>query len=622
MNWKHYRDNTLKAAMLLLTVGMLIGHSSESGPSSIEAKSCSDAGENGYCLQGLDTASVMADLQGVEVIEGSLFISDTGMSDLTGLESLTEIVGDLIIYEDETLTSLRGLENLQRIGGALIVYEATGLLDMQGLSALQSIENGIQLESNYTLTSVDGLSALTELPGGFSAYNLYDFSSLEGLSGVTGSMKELALSSTNVTSLAPLSQVSGSMETLAVIYTPVTSLAPLNGVDEITKEIQLVDTELADLSGLEQLTPFTGELALSDLGIENSTLVSVAQLPIGDSLASLTISIGADFANSELPDFSKLTSVADDLNLELKTLAELEQMFPVLQSVGGYVQLTDVLYGEALYCDSYSNKQVDLGFEQLIEIGSYLRVRSQCDVSLFGFDDLEVVAGELRISGEVTAIPEFPMLTLLGGITIAGPVSELHVLDDVALVADSAGNYPSINLRETKITAFPALVLPEEMGSVWVENNSLLTDIVLNGEVLQTVREVEIRGNDELQSLSTSAPLVDVGTVNIANNAKLAAVDLFEGVTTAYWVMVDDNPMLSSLAAFNDLKEVESGFRVWGNASLIDFGFESLTSVGGDFSVLVNPLLCEEQVAQFVEEQVNVEGTVDIRSNQQPCGSN
>jgi hypothetical protein len=68
-------------------------------------------------------------------ITGNLTISNSNLSNLTSLENLTSVGGDLSIWGNDTLTSLTGLENLTSVDGDLSITsnDALTALKMTGL---------------------------------------------------------------------------------------------------------------------------------------------------------------------------------------------------------------------------------------------------------------------------------------------------------------------------------------------------------------------------------------------------------------------------------------------------------------------------------------------------------
>ena len=56
-------------------------------------------------------------IQNSNIIKGDLSIINTDFKDLSFLKTITEIQGNLDIYENMDLTSLKGLSNLKKVGG-------------------------------------------------------------------------------------------------------------------------------------------------------------------------------------------------------------------------------------------------------------------------------------------------------------------------------------------------------------------------------------------------------------------------------------------------------------------------------------------------------------------------
>ncbi|MEO1263355.1 MAG: MopE-related protein [Bacteroidota bacterium] len=61
-------------------------------------------------------------LSNLEEVTGNVIIQTTGLNDLAGLESLTDIGGSLTIYFNPSLTTLDGFDNLTSVGGSLFMY--------------------------------------------------------------------------------------------------------------------------------------------------------------------------------------------------------------------------------------------------------------------------------------------------------------------------------------------------------------------------------------------------------------------------------------------------------------------------------------------------------------------
>ena len=83
------------------------------------------------------------------------------LTNLSGLDNLTSIGGDLRINSNDGLTSLNGLsDSLTSIGGTLQIFNNDSLTSLSGLENLNSIEGWLQIIDNDALTSLSGLDSL------------------------------------------------------------------------------------------------------------------------------------------------------------------------------------------------------------------------------------------------------------------------------------------------------------------------------------------------------------------------------------------------------------------------------------------------------------------------------
>ena len=95
-------------------------------------------------------------------IEGDLDLSFATDGEVAALSCVTEVSGDVLLYNNPGLTSLSGLERLESIGGDLSLVGATGLESLEGLSGLRSASN-LTLQSLDVLPDLAGLDALDEV---------------------------------------------------------------------------------------------------------------------------------------------------------------------------------------------------------------------------------------------------------------------------------------------------------------------------------------------------------------------------------------------------------------------------------------------------------------------------
>jgi hypothetical protein len=151
---------------------------------------------------------------GCTIIEGDVIIEGDDISNLSALNVLTSIQGDLKIgypFGNAILFSLAGLENITEIGGRLIIEDNNLLEDLNGLSGLVSIGGMLQVTGNDMIVDFNGLNNLSSIGGSLVAVandGLLNFHGLEGLSEIIGSFS--IQSNKELTTLSGLQNINGS----------------------------------------------------------------------------------------------------------------------------------------------------------------------------------------------------------------------------------------------------------------------------------------------------------------------------------------------------------------------------------------------------------------------------
>ncbi len=109
---------------------------------------------------------------------------------LMGLENLTTVLGDFTIDNNPSITNINSLQSLTFTGARLLVARNDQLPNLVGLENLNSVGE-LSIDDNQTLTSLEGLTSLTEVNGNFSInanFNLYDISSLTNINIIEGNL--------------------------------------------------------------------------------------------------------------------------------------------------------------------------------------------------------------------------------------------------------------------------------------------------------------------------------------------------------------------------------------------------------------------------------------------------
>lgn len=113
----------------------------------------------------------LSGLQNIQSIGGDLeILRNTSLTDLSSLDGLMSVGGDLNFMYNDALTSLAGLENITSINGSLYIYDNNALANLSGIQNLTSIEMALCIRNNCALTSL-GMTGLKRIGSWFDIYN-------------------------------------------------------------------------------------------------------------------------------------------------------------------------------------------------------------------------------------------------------------------------------------------------------------------------------------------------------------------------------------------------------------------------------------------------------------------
>lgn len=238
---------------------------------------------------------------------------ETDLIDLAGLENLKRIDGDLLITFNRNLKSLDGLESLKRIGKNLRLGREIGedignplLNNISALNNLELIGGDIRCVNNNSLLNFSGLNNLTLLGGGLviqSNQNLVNISALNSLNNLTiegdvnirwnsslanlsgfsniKSFKgDLILDGNSTLTLLGLNSVESIGGTLNISYSDILiDLENLNSLTTVNKIVIRHNSELVNLNGLDAVNSIYESLWITDndellniRGISNANL--------------------------------------------------------------------------------------------------------------------------------------------------------------------------------------------------------------------------------------------------------------------------------------------------------------------------------------------------------------
>ncbi len=181
-----------------------------------------------------DNITNVSALQQLTDIGGNLLIIENPqLSSLGGLSNLVELGGDLELDQNPLLISLIAFNNLEFIDGTLAIGEQDGLLELFGQNAaLSSIGKDLLLYGNTQLTSLSSLENIFLLNGTLEITNQNTLQSLNGLDNLTTTKGSILIKdNTQLNSIAALQTVTALDGEIVISNNP--ALASLNGLDNI-----------------------------------------------------------------------------------------------------------------------------------------------------------------------------------------------------------------------------------------------------------------------------------------------------------------------------------------------------------------------------------------------------
>jgi hypothetical protein len=138
-----------------------------------------------YVIDDIDTDDDLDALAGCTTVIGRLYIENTTLTNLEGLECLNYVVGGLFIRYNDSLINLTGLENLESIGGGdseLMISDNDSLINLTGLENLES-SGYLSFRGNDSLINLTGLENLESI-GYLIISDNPSLTSLVGLQGL------------------------------------------------------------------------------------------------------------------------------------------------------------------------------------------------------------------------------------------------------------------------------------------------------------------------------------------------------------------------------------------------------------------------------------------------------
>lgn len=118
-------------------------------------------------------------------ISGNLFVSGATITNLSPLQNITSITGNLTLHFCTNLLSLAPLENLASVDGDIYLSTLVNLTTLNGLQNLAQVGGSLSVVSNNTLTNLEGLEGILAITNNYIYItNNNALTSLSGLQNI------------------------------------------------------------------------------------------------------------------------------------------------------------------------------------------------------------------------------------------------------------------------------------------------------------------------------------------------------------------------------------------------------------------------------------------------------
>jgi hypothetical protein len=527
------------------------------------------------------------------VISGNLDIG-TGSSDITnisGLNSLTQVLGYLHIVGNSLLTNISGLDNLTSVGGDFWLWsnplvphlnQLNGLTTLGGgldiwnnaslqsisLPALSAIGTYFWLDSNPGLLDLTGLSSVITIGGYCYILNndgLLDLSGLDALASITGYLK--IENNDDLQNFSGLSNLATIGQYLSVEANP----------------------SLLNFTGLGSLSTIGGYLTVKN----NASLVNFTGM---ENLASVaqhfTIDINPVLLN--LTGLSGLQSIGGDMNVwNNQSLVNFSGAMS-LASIGGNF---DVFQNGSLVNFN--------GLGSLSSIGGFFRVWFHSSLlNMAGLNMLSTIGGDVTFqsNGVMTTLTGLSALTSIGGelrVWYCGALTSMTGLQGLLTVGDDV--FIQSNDVMTNIAGLTSLTTIGDSLTVWF--NAALQDMSGLGALEMVGGDVTLQSNGVMTNLTGLSSLISIeGELRVWYCGALTSLTGVEALMSVGGnVFIQSNDAMIAPGGLTSLSSVGGELRIWFCPSLTSLtGLEALLTVGNSVYISSNQSLSDIQALSML----------------------
>eukprot|EP01130_Rhizamoeba_saxonica_P015170 TRINITY_DN6756_c0_g1_i2.p1 TRINITY_DN6756_c0_g1~~TRINITY_DN6756_c0_g1_i2.p1 ORF type:complete len:773 (+),score=128.13 TRINITY_DN6756_c0_g1_i2:276-2321(+) len=327
----------------------------------------------------------------------TLHIDGTHLTNLTGLENLTQVGNMLTINDNPYLESLKGLENLISVPVLNILkneaLQSTSDMQITGNMTTILIQDNIELEDIDSFSHVNNVSSLSIINS-----KLVNFLTFQHLTKVDILNIQINSRIGNLSGFENLRTVKN------ILITDNGNLQTLHGLknlETVLGYVHIYNNSLVSLEGLDSLFEITDSLQIS----ENNALENVIGLPNLSILGKLQIL--SNLILKSLSGLSHITKILGDVeiqdngnltSIDLDNLSEIGRKLTIsnngLKSLSGLNSLQRV-GGIDIYSSDLDNLY---GLNNLKTVSEDFLISQESALNISAIQNLYFIGGKLAIS--------------------------------------------------------------------------------------------------------------------------------------------------------------------------------------------------------------------------------
>ncbi len=279
------------------------------------------------------------------MIGGSVIILGDDISNLNGLSILTNIGEDLSIgfqaWGNPMLTNLTGLENITTIEGNLSIMNNSNILNLNGIENLSTVGLGLGIWYNEALTSISGLNNVAYIEETLRIagnYSLIDLIGLETISAIGGDL--FIQNNENLTNLSGLDNIESVEGDITISYN--LSMTNLSGIENLNTigDYLLIErnNSMIDLTGLSSLSTVGNALLIRENDVLESLIALTNITSIGGKLAIEHNNNLQNLIGLENIESNSINNLDISFNPQLNT-CEILSVCNYLSNPTGYIEI-------------------------------------------------------------------------------------------------------------------------------------------------------------------------------------------------------------------------------------------------------------------------------------------